>query len=257
MLKGIPKLSERMESLSTGAASSGDLDSDFLDRLRAEEDRISALPARPTSVTSKASQVFFWGLTGGMLLVLATTSLGSGQPYASASMFLWKELVSTSMSLYWLAWVRPGMSLSDLVTPLTTLLDSNVRIYVIDTVLPQVYKTVKRIVVTELWNAYFRRMWKELEGLFVTTSDNDDVIVTASNQSTESSNSHDPKRWLYEKHKIFVDILERGTKKVIQSSLQKQLQSSFHSVSSTMMVVLRQASSRGVVGLRPGDFISM
>ncbi|GKY97333.1 hypothetical protein MPSEU_000691700 [Mayamaea pseudoterrestris] len=253
-LKGVPnKLSERMESFAVG-----ELDSDFLERLRSEEQALleTSNSTRQKQTPRSAKQVIFWGITGGMLLLVATTSFGSS---SVMSFFTWEQVVSTSMSLYWLAWIKPGMSLGELLTPLTSIvLDGNARVYVMDTVLPHCYKMVKRIVVAELWNAYFRTMWKELEAFFSSTG-REETTAARTSIAVDKGSSSNSRWWLYDQHKIVVDVLERGTKKVIQSSLQKQMQACFRSMSSTMMDLLKQVSLRGMSGLlvQQGDCLSV
>lgn len=247
-------LSERMESLLfvTEEQKNKEQDDEFVKRLKQaeiqdEKDRIASLQTSSVSDTVVPS-VLFWTVTGGILVALATggTSRGNGIVSAVMGMF-WREGGESSTSS---TGITGSMTWSDMIVSIKSFAFAEpAREFLYETVLPQAIRTMQLITVKELWNLYLQRLWKELGRLvhhFRPSSSTSSC--TSDDTSDQSSTASSTWSWLYEKHQALVTIIERASKKIVQSSLQKYLHSH---MAKTMLDWMGKWSSRGAEVMRP------
>jgi len=88
--------------------------------------------------------------------------------------------------------------------------------YLCEHILPKTVTVFRKILVAELWNRFWSVAWKEVSNLF-----------GASPNKKERNNAP---AWMTSSHSFLVTTIQRGTKKVFQSALQKHFQTSMVSL---------------------------
>jgi len=214
-------LSEKLASIPRGGSdgeSSNEKDSDFAKRLKEqeEEEELAAASAATTS-NQFSSSAFGWTLIGtaASFFVASTVVLSPS--------VVWKDVISginTILSLHWIHQLSQQ--------PLTAFIDVFVAAHLLakpgtvesiqKKVWPTVISTFKTMLLAEAWSYFWKLTWKTLS-----RPEDKESVSSATSQLPEWL----PKRmgeWWMQTNKFVEGFMQRGTRRVIQKVLQKNIQ---------------------------------
>jgi hypothetical protein len=223
---GSVQMKESTSSLADHLAtlSSSKKGNEFVNRLLQEQDQGDSAVS-----TTSASTSLVWTILGGSALLLLTSQLlspSSSSAITAMGQDLWKA-AQAALSVNWLPWmwIRPNFnaaSAADLVTYIQLFAKVELLEYLWLNVAPLSFQSFRTMLIAELWNRFWTATFRQVALLF--------PPQTPSTSSSSSSRSHTDTpaaatpAWLVESHAFLVATIQRGTKKIFQTTIQKQLQ---------------------------------
>lgn len=224
MKESTPSLAEHLATLS-----SSEKGNEFVNRLLQEQEQGGSAVG-----TTSASTSLVWTVLGGSALFLLTSVLlspSSSSTIAAMGHDLWKAAQS-ALSVNWLPWmwIRPSSTTatSDLVTYVQLFANKELLEYLWLHIAPLSFQSFRTMLIAELWNRFWTATFRRVALVFPPTS---------SSSSSSSSRSHVDSAaatcpaWLIASHSFLVGTIQRGTKKIFQSALQKHFQEAIDSLS--------------------------
>jgi hypothetical protein len=220
-------LSEILESLTKD-----DVPSDFHQRLLDEEQEQakSLLTSQSTSQFRNAVNFLLKVAGAGSILLLAAHFL-----QGASLIHVWNDLshVSKITSFLWFPflWIRPSHMMGDSLSFAKFFVRSDLSSYVMNNMLPTMGATFKQIITAELWGHF----WK-------VTSKKISIVMgkPTRDRDSEPGESYVPE-WLNTGYSFVASTVEKGCTKLLQKTMQKHFHQSIESVSSFVMVSLRES----------------
>ena len=249
-------LADRLEQLtptdkngaSNAALNSDPLNSDFLYRLRREEDEAIRIQEtkhdrRTWKFPAPEQLTFLWQSAVVSLLLMAAANLLSGTSVSWSSLArdirqAMKQAIAVNGPIQILQWIRrSGGSSSSESTPVHRTWSQNVALFFVTFAKPDLIRylwntvvpTMRKMVVTEVWNRFFAKVFKatSVVGSTFLTALTAYVLGDSSSSSSimggfQSAAASSP-WWLREGQSILTTAVQKGTKKIFQSALQHHL----------------------------------
>jgi hypothetical protein len=194
-------------------------ENEFVDRLVSEEENQAIANIQTRSSPIQLNPL--WTIIGSTLLLFLSSYLISSP---SAAAFVWNDLCKASQSalsvlvLPWM-WIRPtSMAATDVMTYLQVFGKLSLAQYLWEHILPVSLETLRKMLVTEGWKRFWTAAFNQLNSYI-------QVRKESGGQATGSVTARAP-AWLVESHSFLCGAIERGTKKIFQSTLQTHLQES-------------------------------
>jgi hypothetical protein len=206
---------------------------EFANRLLSEQERVDSATASAARSTSGPTSLVLT-IVGGSALLFFTAQLLS--PYSSAAIGqdLWMALLS-ALSVSWLPWMwsRPASTANptattDFLAYVHLFADVELLQYLWLHIAPLSFQTFRKMLTMELWNRFWTATFRQATLLF--------PVRTSPTQPSSKKGSDTPPlaaaspAWLVESHSFLVGTIQRGTKKIFQSTLQKHLQDAITSL---------------------------
>jgi hypothetical protein len=211
--------------------SSSEKGNEFVDRLLQEQELEDSATASTVSTTSAATSLVLTVLGGSALLLLIPQLLSTSSISAVATMGqdLWKA-AQLALSVNWLPWMwirasSTATATSDLVAYVQLFAKVELLEYLWLHIAPLSYQTFRKMFVAELWNRFWAATFRKVGLLFPPPA------PPPSSSSSSSSNKKQPEppptalpAWLVDSHSFLVGTIQRGTKKIFRTTLQKKMQ---------------------------------
>jgi hypothetical protein len=220
-------LREILESLTQD-----DVASDFHQRLLDEErEQSRSLLVSQSTLQFRNAVSFLLKIAGvGSILLLAAHFL-----QGVSLIHVWNDLshVSKITSLIWFPflWIRPSHMLGDSLSFAKFFVGSDLSSYVMNNFLPTMGTAFKQIITAELWGHF----WK-------VTSKKISIVMgkPPRDRDSDPGESYVPE-WLNTGYSFVASTVEKGCTKLFQKTMQKHFHQSIESVSSFVMVSLRES----------------
>lgn len=205
---------------------------DFHKRLLEEEEqqRRSSLVSRSTSLPVVDAYFLLKVAAVGVILILAANLLQGGSLVA-----LWKEFLDISVIVGLLRlpflWIRPSYLLGDSLSFVKFFGRKDLLVYIKESFWTTMKITLTQIIVSELWGQFWKLTSKKMRSVFGTTTQD---------LSSAPVQSYAPE-WLVGGYSFIASTVEKGCTKLVQKVMQKHLQKSITTLSSSAMLCLRDA----------------
>jgi len=246
-------LADRLEQLtpadknggsSNAGLNSDPLNSDFLYRLRREEDEAIRIQEtkhdrRTWNFPAPEQLTFLWQSAVASLLLMAAANLLSGTSVSWSSLArdirqAMKQAMAVNGPIQILKWMRRSSSSSSESSPVHRTWSQNVALFFVTFAKPDLIRylwitvvpTMRKMVVTEVWNRFFAKVFKatSVVGSTFLTALTAYVLGDSSSSSIMGGfQSASSPWWLREGQSILTTAVQKGTKKLFQSALQHHL----------------------------------
>jgi hypothetical protein len=224
--------------------SSSDQGNEFANRLLQEQEQGDSATASAVCTTS-ASTSLVWTVLGGSALLLLSSQLllspSSTSTIAAMGQDLWTA-AQAALSVNWLPWMwirssSTATATSDLITYVQLFAKVELLEYMWTNIAPLSFQSFRRMLVAELWNRFWTATFRQVALLFPPSpSSSSSSSSSSTSQSTPAATCP---AWLAASHSFLVGTIQRGTKKIFQTTLQKHLQESIDSFSQATYTAAR------------------
>jgi hypothetical protein len=236
---GSVQMKESTSSDHLATLSSSEKGNEFVNRLLQEQEQEDS-----TICTTSATTSLVWTVLGGSALLLLTSQVlspSSSSTIAAMGQDLWKA-AQAALSVNWLPWmwIRPSFtaaSAADLVAYVQLFAKVELLEYIWLHIAPLSFQSFRTMLIAELWNRFWTATFRQVALLFPPTP--------STSSSSSSSHMDTPAAaspaWLVESHAFLVGTIQRGTKKIFQTTIQKQLQEAMHPLLEVTYTAARDA----------------
>eukprot|EP00527_Entomoneis_sp_CCMP2396_P009714 CAMPEP_0198136696 /NCGR_PEP_ID=MMETSP1443-20131203/317_1 /TAXON_ID=186043 /ORGANISM="Entomoneis sp., Strain CCMP2396" /LENGTH=354 /DNA_ID=CAMNT_0043797955 /DNA_START=172 /DNA_END=1236 /DNA_ORIENTATION=- len=216
------------EKLATNIPGVG-ADSDFAQRLRRyEEEELSVLENSKPLQDGNSAGYSSSGLSWTLIWTAASFFIASTVLNPTA---VWKDVITglnALLSIHWFRLVLQPVALLDVAAAAHLLSKTGTVESFQKHIWPTVVSTMKALLLAEVWAYFWKTTWKTMS--FVVEKTN---LSYATNNSPSST--HEPPDWLPEwmskrwndANSLIDGVMKRGTKRIIQKVLQKNIQEAF------------------------------
>jgi hypothetical protein len=219
------QMNESTSSLADHLAtiSTSEKGNEFVNRLLQEQEQGDSAVCNASVSTS-----LVWTVLGGSALLLLTSQLlspSSSSFIASMGQDLWKA-AQVALSVNWLPWmwIRPSFtaaSAADLVTYVQLFAKVELLEYLWLHIAPLSFQSFRTMLIAELWNRFWTATFRQVALLFPPSAP---PPSSSSRRSHTDNPAAASPAWLVESHAFLVATIQRGTKKILVGTIQKQLQ---------------------------------
>jgi hypothetical protein len=207
--------------------SSSEKGNEFVSRLLQEQEQGDSAVCSTASV----SKSLVWTVLGGSALLLLSSqllSLSSSSAIAALGQDLWKA-AQVALSVNWLPWmwIRPSFTATaaaDLVTYVQLFAKVELLEYLWLHIAPLSFQSFRTMLIAELWNRFWTATFRQVALLFPPPASPPSSSSSSSSRSHTDNPAAASPAWLVESHAFLVATIQRGTKKIFQTTIQKQLQ---------------------------------
>jgi hypothetical protein len=211
--------------------SSSEKGNEFVNRLLQEQEQGDSAVS-----STSASVSLVWKVLGGTALLFLTSQLllpSSSSAIAAMGQDLWMAAQS-ALSVNWLPWmwIRPGSTATataDLVAYVQLFAKVELLEYLWIHIAPLSFQTFRRMLVAELWNRFWTATFRQVTLLFPPQEPPPSSSSSSRSHTSRPAAAASP-AWLVESHSFLVGTIERGTKKILLTTLQKNMQEAIDSL---------------------------
>ena len=207
--------------------SSSEKGNEFVNRLLQEQEQGDSVVCN-TSVSTP----LVWTVLGGSALLLLTSQLlspSSSSFIAAMGQDLWKA-AHAALSVNWLPWmwIRPNLTAgfaADLIAYVHLFAKVELLEYWWVHIAPLSFQSFRTMLIAELWNRFWTGTFRQVALVFpppAPPSSSSSSSSSSSRSTTDNPAAASP-AWLVESHAFLVATIQRGTKKIFQTTIQKQL----------------------------------
>jgi hypothetical protein len=235
MKESTSSLADHLATISTSEKGS-----EFVNRLLQEQEQGDSVVS-----TISASRSFVWTVLGGTALVLLTSQLlspSSSSFIAAMGQDLWKA-AQVALSVNWLPWmwIRPSFTATaaaDLVAYAQLFAKVELLEYLWVHIAPLSFQSFRTMLLAELWNRFWTATFRQVALVFPPPAP--PPPSSSSRSHTDNPSAASP-AWLVASHSFLVGTIQRGTKKIFQTTIQKQLQGAIEPILEVTYTAARDA----------------
>jgi hypothetical protein len=211
--------------------SSSEKGNEFVNRLLEEQEQGDSANASTVSTTSVATSLVLTVLGGSALFLLTSQLLSPSSISAIATMGqdLWTQL---ALSVNWLPWMwirssSTATATSNLVACVQLFAKVELLEYLWHHIAPLGFQSFRKMFVAELWNRFWAATFRQVALLFPPPAP---PPSSSSDKQQPNTPPAAMPAWLVDSHSFLVGTIQRGTKKLFRTTLQKRMEEAIDSI---------------------------